>query len=48
MILRNLTSLENNEQYEIQEEWGELQETNGNTRFRKNGRRNGTKQINNN
>ena len=38
----------NSDLHEIQEESGELQETNGNTRFRKNGRRNATRQINNN
>ena len=44
----NLISVENSEQYEIQEGSGELQETNGNTRFRKKGRRNATRQIKNN
>ena len=36
---------DNSDSHEIQEESGELQETNGNTRFRKKGRQNATKQI---
>ena len=39
---------ENSHSHEIQEESGELQETNGNTRFRNKGRQNATRQIKNN
>ena len=38
----------NSDSHEIYEESGELLETNGNTRFRKKGRRNATRQIKNN